>query len=102
MHKFVIIVVSYLAFAPSAWAEPHREWVRGDIQSINGNLVRIDSTDVKLASQMIVEIDTGERASPVLQVGQNVTAVIEDGLVKRVEIHTRKQVHGNGPANQQK
>ena len=102
MRQLVMIVFSCLAFASSALAEPHRDWVRGDIKSINGNLVRIDDTDVKLASNVIVQGDTRDKASPVLVVGQNVTAVVEDGLVKRVEIHTRKQFHGNGPADPRK
>ena len=102
MRKLVMIAVSCLALASSARAEPHRDWVRGDIKSINGNLVRIDDTDVKLASNVIVQGDTRDKASPVLVVGQNVTAVVEDGLVKLVEIHTGKQFHGNGPVGQRK
>jgi hypothetical protein len=102
MRQLIMIVFSCLAFASPALAEPHRDWVRGDIRSVNGNLIRIDDTDVKLATDVIVQADTGDRAAPALAVGQNVTAVVEDGLVKRVEIHTGMQVHGNGPAGKRK
>lgn len=102
MRKLVMIVFSCLAFASLARAEPHKDWVRGDIKSVNGNLVRIDDTDVKLASDVVVLVDTGDKAAPALAVGQNVTAVVEDGLARRVEIHTKKQFHGNGPVDKHK
>jgi len=92
MRKLVLIVFSCLAFASSARAAPYRGWVRGNIKSVNGNLVRIDDTDVKLASDVVVLVDTGDKAAPALAVGQNVTAVVEDGLAWRVEIHTKKVI----------
>ena len=90
--------LSCLALATSpARAEPHVDFVRGDITSMNGNLVRVDTTDIRLASNVVVVLDRKDRPTPQLAVGHNVTAVIENGLATRVEIHTGMAFHGNGP-----
>jgi hypothetical protein len=83
-------------------AEPRLDFVRGDIKSLNGNLVRIDDSDIRLASSVVIVTDRKDTATPALAVGQNVTARIEDGLATRVEIHTQKSFHGNGSKDSDK
>jgi hypothetical protein len=95
----MLLVLAMAAWAAPARAEPRLDWVRGDIQAIRGEVLTVDGTDVTMAGDVAVYEGGETRPASSLAVGLNVTAVIEDGVCHKVEVHRGdKKVHGNGRA----